>query len=250
MDVAAIDSYRKVIQADEGEQLILDHLGYVRHLLGRIVVELPAGVDFENLESAGVLGLVEAAKQFDPSRGIAFTTFAYPRIRGAILDELRRNCPLPQHVLKRWRMIREASTRLGGSVSPVDLAQATGLSEDDVLVCLQAIRLTNPDSWQDEMRTQSRSHYDTRPPSSALEEEEERRLLADAIEQLPTQQRTVVTLYYLEDLRLKEIGEVLGLSESRISRILTAAELRLMETVRSRLAGPTIQLTLRRGISE
>ena len=245
MDVAAVDSYRKVIQADQGEQLILEHLDYVRHLLGRIVVELPTGVDVENLESAGVLGLVEAARQFDPSRGIAFTTYAYPRIRGAILDELRRNCPLPQHVLKRWRLIREASAQLGGSLSPADLARATGLSEDDVVVCLQAIRLTNPDSWRDEMRSQSRSLRDTRPPSSALEEEEEQRLMADAIEQLPNQQRTVVTLYYLEDLRLKEIGEVLGLSESRISRILTAAELRLMETVRRRLSGPSTHLAIR-----
>ena len=250
MDVAAVHSYRKVVQVDQVDHLILEHLDYVRHLLGRIVVELPTGVDVENLESAGVLGLVEAAKQYDPQRGIAFTTYAFPRIRGAILDELRRNCPLPQQLLQRWRLIRQATAELEGTVSPADLAHATGLNEDDVLACLQAIRLTNPDSWHDEMRTPSDSLQNSPSPCSALEQEEEQRLLADAIEQLPLKQRTVVTLYYLEDLRLKEIGEVLGLSESRISRILTAAELRLKETVRRRITGPAVNVAYRSGVAQ
>ena len=137
MDVAAVHSYRKVIHADQSEQLILEHLGYVRHLLGRMVGELPAGTDVENLEAAGVLGLVEAARQFDPARGVAFTTFAYTRIRGAVIDELRRNCPLPQQVLKKWRSIREAYARLPAPVSPESLAKETGLPVDDVATCLQ-----------------------------------------------------------------------------------------------------------------
>src|SRR5690606_6309749 len=100
------------------------------------VADLPDGIDLENLEAAGILGLVEAAAQFDPSREVAFTTFAYQRIRGAILDELRRNCPLSRKMLKRWEVIREAYARLEAPVSPEQLAEATGLSVEDVLECL------------------------------------------------------------------------------------------------------------------
>ncbi len=241
MDVAAVNSYRKVVQGDLGETLILEHLDYVRHVLGRIVVELPRGVDVENLEAAGVLGLVEAAGQYDPSRGIAFTTFAFPRIRGAIIDELHRNSPLSHRMHQRWRVIREAYPRLEPPVSPEDLARATGLREDDVIECLQAIRLTNPDTWHAEMG--AFSPCEPEAPLSEIEQEEERRLLTEAIMQLPLQQRTVVTLYYLEDLRLKEIGEVLGLSESRISRVLTAAELQLKETVHRRISNTGVPST-------
>ncbi len=234
MDVAAGNPYQKVMQANQSEQLILGHLDYVRHVLGRTVANLPDGTDLENLEAAGILGLVEAAAQFDPSRGAVFTTFSYPRIRGAILDELRRNCPLSRTMLKRWELIRNAYAQLEAPVSPEDLAGETGLKLDDVLECLQAIRLTNPDSWHDELNSGTLPTGDEQPPEAAVEQEDELRMLADAIERLPEQERMVLTLYHMEELRLKEIGEVLGLSESRISRVLAAAELRLKETVRRR----------------
>ncbi len=235
MDVAAGNLYRKVMQANQSEQLILDHLHYVRHVLGRTVANLPDGADLENLEAAGILGLVEAAAQFDPTREVTFTTFSYPRIRGAILDELRRNCPLTRTMLKRWELVRNAYAQLEAPVSPEDLAGATGLKLDDVLECLQAIRLTNPDSWHDQLNPGALPIGDEQPPEAAVEQQDELRMLADSIERLPDQERMVLTLYHMEELRLKEIGEVLGLSESRISRVLAAAELRLKETVRRRL---------------
>ncbi len=247
MDVAAINSYRKVVQGDQGERLILEHLGYVRHILGRLVVDLPNGVDVENLEAAGVLGLVEAAGQFDPARGIAFTTYSFPRIRGAIIDELRRNSPLSHRMHQRWRIIREAYPLIEPPVSPEELASRTGLDVDEVIECLEAIRLSNPDSWHDELGSQSLSEPE--PPISEVEQEEEQHLLTEAILQLPLQQRRVVTLYYLEDLRLKEIGEVLGLSESRISRILTAAEFQLKESVQRRINRRGIPFTHATGAS-
>jgi RNA polymerase sigma factor for flagellar operon FliA len=215
--------------------MILEHLPLVRHLVGKLTAELPSGIDVENLEAAGVLGLVEAATNYDPERETRFKTFAYLRVRGAILDELRRNCPLPQPMLETLARVREAYRNLPAPVSVAALAAATGLSEDQVADCLAASRLTrmvslSPDS--SEWATRLDDGGDR--PETALEKEEEARLLNDAIAALSERERTTVTLYYREDLRLKEISVVLGLSESRVSRILNAALFHLTEYFRGR----------------
>src|SRR5262245_37449565 len=110
----------------------MEHLPLVRHLVGKLVAELPTGVDIETLEAAGVLGLVEAATNYDPQREARFKTYAYLRVRGAVLDELRRNCPLPQPMLETLAKVRKAYRTLPAPVSVVALANATGLSEDEV----------------------------------------------------------------------------------------------------------------------
>src|SRR5438132_1518967 len=99
-------------------------------------------MDVENLEAAGTLGLVEAANHFDPDRGVQFKTYAYTRIRGAVLDELRRNCPLPQPMLQRAAKVRQAYEELQQPVTLEALATATQLSADEVADCLAALRLT------------------------------------------------------------------------------------------------------------
>src|SRR5438105_15672875 len=111
------------------------HLALVRHVIGKLVAGLPRGVDVENLESAGTLGLVEAAQQFDPDRGVAFKSYAYKRIRGAILDELRRNCPLPQEMMERVALIRKAHRELPRPVTLEALAESTGFTLDEVAEC-------------------------------------------------------------------------------------------------------------------
>lgn len=226
---AVAQAYRQTVNRHTRDQLIVDHLEFVRHLLGRVVSGLPAGVDLENLEAAGVLGLVEAAGQFDASRGVPFKTFAYPRIRGAILDELRRNCPLPQHMLQRWTRIRHAASSLAGPHTAEALARTSEMSVNDVEECLEAIRMTRPEVWHEDIVAPSVIRRID--PAEHLENAEERRILADAIESLPKLDRLVVSMYYQDDMRLKEIGEVVGLSESRVSRILARAETRLQELV-------------------
>lgn len=217
------------------DQLILDHLPLVRHAIGRLVGRLPSGVDAENLESAGVLGLVEAANRFDPERGVKFETYAYPRIRGAVVDELRRNSVLPQQTLEQIALVRRHYQRLPPPVTVEALAAATGLSADQVTDCLAAMRLTRTVSLEQLARgPDSASDADSDRPSLRLEQEETRRLLAEAITALPERQRLVVTLYYLEDLRLKEIGDVISLSESRVSRLLDAALFELGEFMRAK----------------
>ena len=231
----AANAYQHVSEANERDQLILEHLGYVRHILGKVIVQLPERVDVENLESAGVLGLVEAARHFQADRGVAFTTFAYSRIRGAILDELRRNCPLPQQMLQNIAKVRKASESLRPPVTPDAIAKKVGLTADEVERCLEAMRLTHFESWDDSMLPVYKDAVEDGPlPSTPTEKAELNQVLADAIAGLPERERLAITLYYLEDLRLKEIAEVLKLSESRISRILAKAEFRLKQEVIAR----------------
>lgn len=220
------------------DELILTHLGLVRHVVGKLLAHLPAGVDQENLESAGVLGLVEAAARFDPERGIRFETFAYTRIRGAVLDELRRNSPLPQHVFERVARVRKAYEGLPPGATVEALSRASGLPADEVAECLAAMRLTRMASLEAGQEAAARDVIDERQhrPDHQAEQREQKQLLAQAIEALPERERLVVTLYYLEDLRLWEIGEVLRLSESRVSRLLNAALFEMAEFIRAREA--------------
>jgi RNA polymerase sigma factor for flagellar operon FliA len=214
--------------------LILEHLEFVRHVLGKTIAHLPETVDKENLEAAGVLGLVEAANQYDPGRGVAFKSFAFHRIRGAILDELRRNSPLPQKMLQQISQVRRVSETMPPPVTPERIARKTGLSLEEVERTIEAMRFGRMQSC-DEAPT-SLNSLRKRPattPQAEIEDHETRQVLADAIEQLPERERLAITLYYLEDLRLKEIGALLKLSESRVSRVLSKAEFRLAQKFRS-----------------
>lgn len=223
------------LSRDERDQLILNHLPLVRHVLGRMIGELPSGIDVENLESAGVLGLVEAASKFEPDRNAQFKTFAYLRVRGAILDELRRNCPLPQHMLERIAKIRKAYRKLAAPVTVDDLCLETGMTPDEVSDALNAMRLTRMISWEQTAQPNGLALSESvAPPEEDFERWERIQMLGDCIEQLPPRERMVVTLYYREELRLKEISQIMHLSESRISRILSAALFELGEKIRAR----------------
>jgi RNA polymerase sigma factor for flagellar operon FliA len=229
----AKQAYGAVAEKERRDQMILEHLPLVRHLVGKLSAELPPGIDLDNLESAGVLGLVEAAHHFDPERGVQFKTYAYTRIRGAVLDELRRNCPLPQHMLQQVARVRRAYEELPPPVSAYDLATATGLSLEEVADALAAIRMTRLVSYEEHGQPIGTRLDDPQRPDRVAEKEEQKRLLTEALASLDERERLIVTLYYLEDLRLKEIGTVLRLSESRISRLLSAALFHLGEYLRA-----------------
>ena len=230
----AAKAYHQVSEQSRRDELILNHLPLVRHTISRLLAQLPPGTDVENLESAGTLGLVEAAGKFDAERGIKFETFAYRRIRGAVLDELRRNCPIPQHLLERMAKVRAAYKDLAAPVGVEQLAEATGLSLDEISDCLAALRLTRRLSWESLSESaQARALSRESPVESHAEMAEQKHVLTEAIIALPERERLVVTLYYLEELRLKEIGQVLKLSESRVSRVLSAALFALGEYLRA-----------------
>jgi RNA polymerase sigma factor for flagellar operon FliA len=215
------------------DELILAHLPLVKHAIGRLVGRLPTSADAENLESAGILGLVEAANRFDPDRGVNFEAFAYLRIRGAVVDEMRRSSCLPQQVLEHVARVRRAYQQLPAPATVQGLAGATGLSQDQVMDCLGAMRLARTvplDKLGKAAGSEPAAPVDQ--PGHQAEQAELRQLLTQAIESLSERQRLVVTLYYLEDLRLKEIGDVLHLSESRVSRLLDAGLFELGEYLR------------------
>lgn len=224
-----LQEYSRTAEQTARDELVVGHLWLVRHLIGKLAARLPSGVDVENLESAGVLGLVEAAQRFDATRGVDFRSFAALRVRGAIIDEARRNCPLPQEVMRRVSLVSKAHQRLPAPVTPDDLARETGLTRDEVLDALIALPFVNVHSLEQLEADPAEMARD--PGESAMEREEQKQLLADAIAALPDRERLVVTLYYMEDLRLKEIGEVLNLSESRVSRLLASAQHQLREFV-------------------
>jgi RNA polymerase sigma factor for flagellar operon FliA len=227
--------YRRAADRSRRDGVILQHLPLVKHVIGRLVADLPSGVDVENLEAAGVLGLVEAAAKYDPGRATAFKSFAYLRVRGAVLDELRRNCPLPQHMIERVTRVRKAYRTLPPPVTVEALAEETDLSVDEVIDALAAVRLTKMVSWEQTALPNGLGLLrDTEPPEAELERAERAEELADAIRALPPRSQAVVTLYYRDDLRLKEISQVMGVSESRLSRILSAAMFELGESLRAR----------------
>lgn len=231
-----LQEYSRTAEQTSRDALVIGHIWLVRHLTGKVTARLPPGVDVENLESAGMLGLVEAANRFDATRGVDFKSFAALRIRGAIYDEARRNCPLPQEVMQRVMLVAKAQEQLTPPFSVDDLVAETGLSKDEVLdalVAMPLIRIQSLDQVVDDPTRQTESSAE-----AAAERAEQKRLLADAIADLPERERLVVTLYYMEDLRLKEIGEVLKLSESRVSRLLAAAQFQLKSRVSNGPKGP------------
>lgn len=221
-------AYRNVSNQQFRDELVLQHLDYVSHILNRIVAGLPDGVDIENLQSAGVVGLIEAASKYDASRNVAFKTFSYPRIRGAIIDELRANSPLSQKMMDLVKLVREAMENLEPPYTAEAIGIACNLPVEKVEEGLEAMRM-NPHQWDSSLTENSKSLWEVRQPDDLMSRQEKQQQLADAIEALPERERLAVTLYYLEGLKLKEIGEVLSISESRASRVLAKAEMTLRQ---------------------
>lgn len=234
---SATSQYQQVADTLDREKLILDHVDYVRCIFSTMAIKIHDEDEQENLYSAGVVGLVQAANSFDPSRGVSFKTFAYPRIRGAIVDELRRISPVSQETLKQIGLIKKAYQRLDPPVTPEALAELTGLSLEQVVICLEAMRFLKPQDWNDLHCTiHSSWNSDDNNPERESEREEMKQILANGIEKLPENERITLTLYFAEELTLKEIGKVISLSEARVSRLLASAKFRLKEFVRRQMS--------------
>lgn len=233
-----IQAYQRQAEQQRRDELIVSHLPLVKHVIGRLIGEVPPNVDVENLESAGVLGLVEAAAKFDPTRNAQFKTFAYLRIRGAIVDEMRRNSPLPQHIHTRLAAVRRACRTLPHPITVEAIAAATGLTEDEVADTLAAERVAKTMSWEQTAEaTGIEPAGAAEEPGAEMERWEAVQQLTEAIEGLEPKERIAVTLYYREDLRLKEIAEVMKLSVSRVSRLLSKATFELGERLKTHRAG-------------
>jgi RNA polymerase sigma factor FliA len=240
--------YRETRDQGIRDRLILGYSPLVKYVAGRLGSGLPAHVDEQDLVSYGLLGLIGAIERFDPDRDVKFETYAIARIRGAIIDELRALDWVPRSVRSRARDIERAITALEGKLAraPTDeeIAQRLGISGDELEESLAEISRSSIAAL-DELWTVSGSGGDqvslidtiedtaAPDPQGALSQTEMREAIADAIARLPEREKLVVTLYYYEELTLREIGEVLGVTESRVSQLHTKAVLRL----KARLAG-------------
>jgi len=220
--------------ATDRDQLVLRHIPLLRHIVGRQSLDVPKSVDRDDLYGIGMLGLIAAADSWDATRGLKFSTYAFPRIRGAILDELRRADFLPRGRRERVRdldrMVAKLEQADGQSPSPEAIAEALGITLDEVDEIMLSARTAN-DVSLDEGPSEALGALLSDPrsddPVGSVEWEETKQALTRAISELPDQEQTVITLYYAEELLLKEISEILGVTESRVSQIHTRALYRL-----------------------
>jgi RNA polymerase sigma factor for flagellar operon FliA len=229
------------------DRLILTYAPLVKYVAGRLGSGLPAHVDEGDLVSYGLLGLIGAIERYDPDRDIKFETYAISRIKGAIIDELRALDWVPRSVRSRAREIERAigelEAKLGTAPTDEQIAAKIGISVDELEESLTDISRSSiaalDELWSTSGEGDQVSLLDTIEdttgprPADVLDATEMREALADAIARLPEREKLVVTLYYYEELTLREIGEVLGVTESRVSQLHTKAILRL----KARLAG-------------
>jgi RNA polymerase sigma factor for flagellar operon FliA len=241
--------YRRSGDQRVRDRLILTYAPLVKYVAGRLGSGLPAHVDDDDLVSYGLLGLIGAIERYDPDRDVKFETYAISRIKGSIIDELRAMDWVPRSVRARARdierTIAELEARLGRAPNDEEISGKLGMTEDELNESLSEISRTSIAAL-DELWTVSAGGdqialidtiEDTQGPNpqSALAETELREAIGEAIARLPEREKLVVTLYYYEELTLREIGEVLGVTESRVSQLHTKAVLRL----KARLGGGT-----------
>ncbi len=221
-------------------ELIEQHADLVKRIAHHMMGRMPASVSVEDLIQSGMIGLIDASRKFDHSKGASFETYAGIRIRGAMIDELRKGEWAPRSVHRNSRAIQEAirtvENRTGRDAMDREVAQELGIALDDYYAMLQdsmATRLFSIDEMvaPDEQIDKAATDLDHENPYEGMQKDALRRQLAQAITELPEREQLVLSLYYDEELNLKEIGEVLGVSESRVSQIHSQAAQRL----RSRL---------------
>jgi RNA polymerase sigma factor for flagellar operon FliA len=223
---------------DERERLILEHLPQVRLIARRIHERLPESVCLEDLVSTGVVGLIAAIDHFDSSHNVKLKTYAEYKIRGAILDSLRGMDWAPRQQRKRSKMIEAAiaaaEQKLHRAPTEEEIAKQLGITMEeyhDWLVDVRGVNLGSLESTssEDDGRDLLKFISDNEDnwPSRIFERAELERLLAEAIEKMPASERTVLSLYYHEELTLREISRIVKLHESRISQLKSQAILRL-----------------------
>jgi len=222
----------------EQERLMIEHLPTVRYIARRIHDRLPQQVELEELVSAGVLGLIDAFSKFDPERNVQFRSYAQFRIRGAILDSLRTLDWSPREMRRKGRAVEEAirkvTATLGRQATEVEVAAEMHISLGEYQQLLGDLKgleigalhsMRSEDSGEEEIACIANSP-DEDPLFRCLQGELKQRL-TDAVEALPERERLVMTLYYFEEMTMKEIGLALGVVESRVSQLHTSAVLHL-----------------------
>ena len=244
--------YLKDHDPDSRRQLLSRYLPLVRNVAGRMAINFPRSVELCDLINTGVIGLIEAFHNFDPDRGVKFETYAVPRIRGAILDELRSLDWVPRSTRAKAREIERALVAFenenGRPPTDEELAAILGLTVDELHLSLEDVSKTTLLSLDElifrEEDNRQVPRIETVEDEGAniilrnLERSELQAYLVIAIDRLTEQEKLVIALYYFEELTLKEIGEVMKISESRVSQIHTKAVLKLRGMIREKFRSP------------
>jgi RNA polymerase sigma factor for flagellar operon FliA len=234
-------AYKKTRDPKIREAFIKQYAPLVKYVAGKVAVGMPHNVEYDDLVGFGTFGLLDAIEKFDPEKNVKFKTYAVTRIRGAIFDELRSIDWVPRSVRQKTKELEETigslEAQLGRTATDQEIAQALGLTEEEFLKTMMHISGTSilslNDVWfsGDENDKVSIGESIEAPsslnPENIVEKDEIRRIIIEAINELPDKEKKVLVLYYYEDLTLKEIGQVLEVTESRVSQLHTKAILRL-----------------------
>lgn len=219
------------------EKIIVEYSHLVKYVAGRLNIYFGSNVEYDDLVSFGVFGLIDAIDKFDINKGVKFETYASLRIRGSIIDSIREMDWVPRSLRQKnkelEKVYREVENKLGHSASDKEIAEAMGISMDDFFKLLSSANVSSMVSLEEfmeqnyEVGFDSSEGYKEDRPENYIEISELKNILADSINKLPEKEKNVVSLYYFEDLTLKEISAIMKVSESRISQLHTKAIFRL-----------------------
>ena len=223
------EEYSKLKSDKLREQLIIEYVPLVKLVAGRLNMYLGYTVEYDDLVSYGVFGLIDAIDKFDYGKGIKFETYASLRIRGSILDQIRKMDWIPRSVRQKQKQIEAAITKLekekGSNVNDADIAEELGISLDEYRGWESQTNISNVaslDEFMEQGTEGSVKEFRNNTyiePEEAIDKAEVKQMLMDALELLTEKEKRVVLLYYYEDLTLKEVASVLEVSESRISQL-------------------------------
>jgi RNA polymerase sigma factor for flagellar operon FliA len=221
----------------KGEDLVMAHLGLVKRVAVHLKARIPAFMELDELVQVGMIGLLEASRAYDPSKGIGFENFAHARVRGAMLDEVRRLSFLPRSAVafnkEHNTTVHALAAELGRTPTQAEIAEFMGKDLDEFHK--ERGKAKRFETYSMEIVTEevmSIADDDSQRPDVMVEEAEFMDAVTDAISELPEREQLVMQLYYVEEMNLKEIGEVLGVSESRVSQILSAVVKKLRGTLK------------------
>lgn len=229
------EEYAKAKSPEIREKIILEYAPLVKVVAGRLSMYLGYSVEYEDLVSYGIFGLIDAIDKFDFLKDVKFETYASLRIRGAILDQIRKMDWIPRTIRQKQKkidaVIRDIEARYGRSATDEEVSSGLGITEEEYLDWQSQMKITNVVSLNEFLEqgsevpneaSQSRSsQFDS--PEEVLERDELKKMLTESLELLTEKERKVIVFYYYEDLTLKEISNILGVSESRISQLHTRA---------------------------
>ncbi len=231
------EEYEKKRTPELREQLIIEYSPLVKLVAGRLSMYLGYNVEYDDLVSYGIFGLIDAIDKFDLKKEVKFETYASLRIRGTILDQIRKMDWIPRTVRQKQKKIDEAikqiEMRTGKNAQDEEIAKELGLSEEELLTWQSQLKVTNVISLNEYMEQGSEPVMDTRhnshfaQPEESIQEEELKKVLGEAMDLLTEKEKKVILLYYYEDLTLKEISNILEVSESRVSQLHTKALLKM-----------------------